>query len=125
MSLIELKGIQKIYHMGENTLKVLDDVTLEIEEGDFVAIMGPSGSGKSTLLNLIGCLDIPTSGTYHFSGNDISSLDENALALFRRHELGFIFQQFNLIPNLSLPEYRFPENKINNTIFIYLMYFIF
>ena len=117
MSLIELKGIQKVYHMGENTLKVLDDVSLTIDEGDFVAIMGPSGSGKSTLLNLIGCLDIPTSGTYHFSGSDISSLNENELALFRRHELGFIFQQFNLLSyftaaeNVALP-LLYSEGKV-------------
>lgn len=103
-SLIELKNIQKIYHMGENTLKVLDDVSLSIEEGDFVAIMGPSGSGKSTLLNLIGCLDVPTDGHYFFSGKDISTLDEDELALFRRHELGFIFQQFNLLSNLNAAE---------------------
>ena len=117
MSLIELKGIQKIYHMGENTLKVLDDVSINIDEGDFVAIMGPSGSGKSTLLNLIGCLDIPTAGTYHFSGSDISGLDENELALFRRHELGFIFQQFNLLSyfnaaeNVALP-LLYSEGKV-------------
>ena len=117
MSFIELKGIQKIYHMGENTLKVLDDVSITIEEGDFVAIMGPSGSGKSTLLNLIGCLDVPTSGTYHFSGSDISRMDENELALFRRHELGFIFQQFNLLSyfnaaeNVALP-LLYSEGKV-------------
>ena len=108
-SLIHLDDIQKIYKMGSNTLKVLDHVSLEIQEGDFVAIMGPSGSGKSTLLNLIGCLDVPTHGKYVFDGKDISSLKEDDLAMFRRHELGFIFQQFNLLSyfdaseNVALP----------------------
>lgn len=116
-SLIELHDIDKIYQMGENSLKVLDKVSLSIEEGDFVAIMGPSGSGKSTLLNLIGCLDVPTRGNYFFSGADISTLDEDALALFRRHELGFIFQQFNLLSyfdaaeNVALP-LLYSEGKI-------------
>lgn len=116
-SLIHLESIQKIYQMGDNTLKVLDNVSLEIEEGDFVAIMGPSGSGKSTLLNLIGCLDIPTSGKYVFAGKDISTLNEDELAFFRRHELGFIFQQFNLLSyfdaseNVALP-LLYSEGKI-------------
>lgn len=107
--LIELKDIVKIYRMGDNELKVLDGINVTIEEGDFVAIMGPSGSGKSTLLNLIGCLDIPTSGNYIFGDKDISSYTEDELALFRRHELGFIFQQFHLLSfldaaeNVSLP----------------------
>lgn len=102
--LIGLKDIQKIYRMGDNELKVLDEINLSIDEGDFVAIMGPSGSGKSTLLNLIGCLDIPTSGKYFFGGKDISSYNEDELALFRRHELGFIFQQFHLLSYLTAEE---------------------
>lgn len=116
-SLIELQSIDKIYQMGDTTLKVLDDVSITIEEGDFVAIMGPSGSGKSTLLNLIGCLDVPSSGKYFFSGKDISTLSEDELALFRRHELGFIFQQFNLLTaftaaeNVALP-LLYSEGKI-------------
>lgn len=103
--------------MGDNSLQVLDNVNIEIEEGDFVAIMGPSGSGKSTLLNLIGCLDIPTSGQYFFGGKDISKHTEDELALFRRHELGFIFQQFNLLSgfdaaeNVALP-LLYSEGKI-------------
>jgi macrolide transport system ATP-binding/permease protein len=115
--LIELKNIEKVYHMGDNSLKVLDDVSLVIEEGDFVAIMGPSGSGKSTLLNLVGCLDVPTEGQYCFGGRDISTLNEDELALFRRHELGFIFQQFNLLSffdaaeNVALP-LLYSEGKI-------------
>ena len=90
--------------MGENTLRVLNDVTLTIEKGDFVAIMGPSGSGKSTLLNLIGTLDVPTSGQYFFNEKDISTLSNDELALFRRHELGFIFQQFNLLTSFDAAE---------------------
>jgi macrolide transport system ATP-binding/permease protein len=119
-SLIHLRDIEKIYQMGDNTLKVLDKVSLDIEEGDFVAIMGPSGSGKSTLLNLIGCLDVPTSGTYVFADKDISTFNEDQLALFRRHELGFIFQQFNLLSsfdaseNVSLP-LLYSEGKISKT----------
>jgi macrolide transport system ATP-binding/permease protein len=117
-SIIRLEDIDKIYQMGDNTLKVLDKVSLEIEEGDFVAIMGPSGSGKSTLLNLIGCLDVATSGKYIFAGKDISTLNEDELALFRRHELGFIFQQFNLLSyfdaseNVALP-LLYSEGKIS------------
>lgn len=119
-NIIELKNIEKIYQMGENSLKVLDDVSLSIEEGDFVAIMGPSGSGKSSLLNLIGCLDIPTSGEYIFNGRDISTLNEDELARFRRHELGFIFQQFNLLSyldaseNVALP-LLYTEGNINKS----------
>lgn len=90
--------------MGDNELRVLDGINLTIEEGDFVAIMGPSGSGKSTLLNLIGCLDVPTSGHYVFGDKDISSYTEDELALFRRHELGFIFQQFHLLSFLDAAE---------------------
>jgi ABC-type lipoprotein export system ATPase subunit len=81
--LIQLENIEKIYQMGDNTLKVLDNVSLTIEEGDFVAIMGPSGSGKSTLLNLIGCLDVPTSGKYVFGDKDISTYNEDELALIQ------------------------------------------
>ncbi len=116
--LIHLENIEKTYQMGDNTLKVLDNVSLTIEEGDFVAIMGPSGSGKSTLLNLIGCLDVPTSGKYVFGDKDISTYNEDELALFRRHELGFIFQQFNLLSffdaseNVALP-LLYSEGKIS------------
>lgn len=118
--LIQLENIEKIYQMGDNTLKVLDNVSLSIEEGDFVAIMGPSGSGKSTLLNLIGCLDVPTSGKYVFGDKDISTYNEDELALFRRHELGFIFQQFNLLSyfdaseNVALP-LLYSEGKISKS----------
>lgn len=116
-NLIELRDITKIYRMGDQELKVLDEISLTIEEGDFVAIMGPSGSGKSTLLNLIGCLDVPTAGKYIFGGKDISAYSEDELALFRRHELGFIFQQFHLLSfldaagNVALP-LLYSEGKI-------------
>lgn len=116
-TLIELKDITKVYTMGENKLTVLDNVSLKIDEGDFVAIMGPSGSGKSTLMNLIGCLDISSSGQYIFDGRDISNFSEDELAIFRRHELGFIFQQFNLLSyfdaaeNVALP-LLYSEGKI-------------
>ena len=116
-TLIELNDITKVYTMGENKLTVLDHVSLKIDEGDFVAIMGPSGSGKSTLMNLIGCLDISTSGQYIFDGRDISNFSEDELAIFRRHELGFIFQQFNLLSyfdaaeNVALP-LLYSEGKI-------------
>ncbi|WPU63601.1 ABC transporter permease [Peredibacter starrii] len=123
-ALIELKDITKVYTMGENKLTVLDHVSLKIDEGDFVAIMGPSGSGKSTLMNLIGCLDVSTSGQYIFDGRDISNYNEDELALFRRHELGFIFQQFNLLSyfdaaeNVALPllysEGRIEKEKSNH-----------
>lgn len=102
--MITLEKLTKIYQMGDTSLKVLDGIDVTIEEGDFVAIMGPSGSGKSTLLNMIGCLDIPTSGNYFFNGKDISKKTEDELALFRRHELGFIFQQFNLLTYLNAAE---------------------
>lgn len=102
--LIELRDIVKIYRMGDNELRVLDGIDLTIEEGDFVAIMGPSGSGKSTLLNLVGCLDVPTTGNYIFGDKDISSYSEDELALFRRYELGFIFQQFHLLSFLDAAE---------------------
>lgn len=99
--LLQLRQIEKTYVMGDNVLRVLDDVSLEIAEGDFVAIMGPSGSGKSTLMNLLGCLDVANHGQYIFKGRDISTMDDTELAIFRRHTLGFIFQQFNLLSSFS------------------------
>lgn len=103
-SLIHIEHIMKIYNPGENEVRALDDVSLDIQNGEFVAIIGQSGSGKSTLMNLLGCLDIPTSGTYILSGQDVSCLSDNALSEIRNQQIGFIFQGFNLIPNLNAIE---------------------
>ncbi len=102
--MIELKDIYKIYSDGDSEIRALDGITLNITKGEFVAIVGSSGSGKSTCMNIIGCLDIPTSGTYFLNGNDVSTLDEKSLAHIRNRELGFIFQQYNLIPKLTVLE---------------------
>lgn len=103
-SLIHIEHIMKIYNPGENEVRALDDVSLEINTGEFVAIIGQSGSGKSTLMNMLGCLDTPTSGTYILSGQDVSSLNDNALSEIRNQQIGFIFQGFNLISNLTALE---------------------
>lgn len=95
--LIRARGITKTYTMGEQQVKALDDVALEIEDGDFVAIMGPSGSGKSTMMNLIGALDVPTSGHLEIDGRDIAELPSDELAALRSRTIGFVFQQFNLL----------------------------
>jgi len=102
--LIDLKDIYKIYSDGDSEIRALDGVSLHISQGEFVAIVGSSGSGKSTCMNIIGCLDIPTSGTYTLNGIDVSTMGENELAHVRNKELGFIFQQYNLIPKLNLLE---------------------
>ncbi len=99
--LLEMKDICKDYPQGKEVVHVLKHVELSIKEGDYLAIMGPSGSGKTTLMNLIGCLDVPTSGTYTLNGEDISSAGENQLADIRNHTLGFVFQSFNLLPKLT------------------------
>jgi putative ABC transport system ATP-binding protein len=109
MSLIRLQNISRLYQMGSETIHALRDVSLEIERGEYVAIMGPSGSGKSTLMNLLGCLDTPSSGTYELNGNNVSEMDDNELAEIRNREIGFVFQTFNLLPrsnalrNVELP----------------------
>ena len=103
-SLIELKDIYKIYIDGDSEIYALDNVSMTINEGEFVAIVGQSGSGKSTCMNIIGCLDIPTSGTYHLQGTDVSTMRDDELAVIRNQTLGFIFQQYNLIPKLTLIE---------------------
>mgnify|MGYP003281128938 FL=1 len=102
--LIELKDVYKIYHMGDEEVHALDGVSLTIDKGEFVAIVGHSGSGKSTLMNMIGCLDTPTSGTYFLNGQDVSALSDNALSAIRNEQIGFIFQNFNLIKNLNALE---------------------
>ena len=99
--LIELKNAYKIYNPGENEVRALDGVDLEIDQGDFVAIVGHSGSGKSTLRNMLGLLDVVTSGTYILNGKDVSDMDDDELSSIRNLEIGFIFQGFNLIPSLT------------------------
>ena len=101
---IELKAVAKYYEMGENIVKALDCVNISIDDGDFVAIMGPSGSGKSTGMNLTGSLDLPTKGDIYLGGENISHLEKSELAQIRGKKIGFIFQQFNLIPNLTAKE---------------------
>ena len=102
--LIELKDVYKIYQMGEETVHALDGISLTVDPGEFVAIVGSSGSGKSTAMNIIGCLDVPTSGTYHLGGVDVSTMDDDQQAEIRNKMLGFIFQQYNLIPKLNVLE---------------------
>ncbi len=109
MSLIRIKNLARRYLMGTETVHALRDLSLEIERGEYVAIMGPSGSGKSTLMNMIGCLDTPTSGSYELNGQDVSHMDDNQLAEIRNREIGFVFQTFNLLArstalrNVELP----------------------
>ncbi len=102
--LIEFRDIYKIYPMGDTEVHALDGVSLTIDEGEFVAIVGQSGSGKSTAMNIIGCLDVPTSGSYHLGGVDVSTMDDDQQAEIRNKMLGFIFQQYNLIPKLNVLE---------------------
>ena len=103
-SVIELDDVSKIYATGDLEVAALRDVSLRIEENEFVAIVGPSGSGKSTLMHILGCLDVPTSGTFRLAGHDVSSFDENRLADVRNRFIGFVFQQFNLLA--YLPAWR-------------------
>ena len=102
--LIELKNIYKIYQMGDEAVHALDGINLTVDQGEFVAIVGSSGSGKSTAMNIIGCLDVPTSGTYHLGGIDVSTMEDDQQAEIRNKMLGFIFQQYNLIPKLTVQE---------------------
>ena len=103
-TIIELKEVEKYYRMGEELVKAVDGISIKIEQGDFVAIMGPSGSGKSTTMNLVGSLDLATHGDIFLDGKDIEHLDESQLAQIRGKKIGFIFQSFNLIPNLTAKE---------------------
>ncbi len=102
MPLIEFRNIFKIYIMGDNEVRAVDDISMKIMRGEFVAIVGQSGSGKSTCMNIIGCLDIPTDGTYLLDGNNVGEMDEDELAEIRNKMIGFIFQQYNLLPKLSV-----------------------
>lgn len=99
--LIKIKNIHKVYNPGENEVRALDGLSLEIGRGEFVAIVGHSGSGKSTLMNMLGCLDVPSSGNYFLNGQDVSKLTDNQLSDIRNKEIGFIFQGFNLVTNLD------------------------
>lgn len=103
-NLISVRDMCKIYNPGENEVRALDHVSLEIEKGEFVAIIGHSGSGKSTLMNMLGCLDVPTSGSYYLNGKDVSAMKDNQLSEIRNQEIGFIFQGFNMIANLTALE---------------------
>jgi len=100
-SLIEINNLSKDYVMGEVEVLALKDINLQIRQNEYVAIMGPSGSGKSTFMNILGCLDTPTAGEYLFNGTDVSSLSDDALSAMRNKEIGFIFQNFNLLPRLN------------------------
>ena len=102
--LIEFKQVYKIYHMGDTDVHALDEVDITIDKGEFVAIVGQSGSGKSTAMNIIGCLDVPTSGKYFLGGVDVSTMEDDQQAEIRNKMLGFIFQQYNLIPKLNVLE---------------------
>jgi putative ABC transport system ATP-binding protein len=104
MALIELKAVSKVYGWGHAAVRALDGIDLRIDRGEFVAVMGNSGSGKSTCMNILGCLDTPTSGTYHFEGVDVGALSRDQRALLRRNYLGFIFQGFNLLNRTSALE---------------------
>ena len=102
--LVEFRNLCKTYYMGDDVVRAADNISFSIYENEFVAIVGKSGSGKSTLMNIIGCLDVPTSGTYLLDGRDVGLMDKNELAEIRGEKLGFIFQQYNLLPKLNLLE---------------------
>ena len=101
MALISLNNIFKVYHVGGEEVRALDGVDLEINENEYLAIMGPSGSGKSTLMNMVGCLDTPTSGVYEFEGEMVQNMDDSQLASIRNRKIGFVFQTFNLLPKAT------------------------
>ena len=103
-ALIEFQSVCKYYQMGDTTVKAADHISFQIQKGEFVAIVGQSGSGKSTCMNIIGCLDVPTSGAYLLDGQDVGRMNRNQLAEIRNKMLGFIFQQYNLLPKLNLQE---------------------
>ena len=101
MTLISLKRIYKIYNVGGEEVRALDGIDLDINENEYLAIMGPSGSGKSTLMNMVGCLDTPTSGIYEFEGEMVQVMDDSQLASIRNRKIGFVFQTFNLLPKAT------------------------
>lgn len=101
MMLVEIRNLNKIYGLGESRVVALENINLNIEAGEFLAIMGPSGSGKSTLMNIMGCLDRPSSGSYRLGGRDVARLKDNSLADVRNRKIGFVFQTFNLLPRIS------------------------
>ncbi len=103
-ALIEFQDVSKVYHMGDTDVWAANHISMQIRQGEFVAIVGQSGSGKSTCMNIIGCLDVPTYGTYLLDGRDVGQMDKNELAEIRNEKLGFIFQQYNLLPKLTLLE---------------------
>jgi putative ABC transport system ATP-binding protein len=102
MALVELRNVSKIYHLGEEVIRALDDISLDIEQGEFISIIGPSGSGKSTLMHILGCLDSPTQGTINLDGVMIHAASTRQLAAIRNRKIGFVFQFFNLLPKLNV-----------------------
>ena len=102
--MIEVKDIYKIYKLGDQEVHALDGISLKIRDGEMVSIMGPSGSGKSTLMAILGCLDVPTSGAYYIDNEEVEKMSEDQLANLRAHKIGFVFQQFNLLPRTSALE---------------------
>src|SRR5881396_4199838 len=104
MPLVELRNVSKIYRLGEEEIRALDDVSLDIEEGEFISIIGPSGSGKSTLMHILGCLDTPTKGTLKLDGTLIQDASPAQLARIRNQKIGFVFQFFNLLPKLNVQQ---------------------